>query len=342
MPADAAAPTVLSLAADLAAGRTTSRALVEAALARIADPAGEGKRTFIKVYARRRARAPPTRRIGCAAPAMSPRRSPGCRCRSRTCSMSPASARWPARRRSTTRRPPHAMRRSSRGCAAAGAVLDRPHQHDRIRLLRRRHQPALRHARQSLRPHAHSRRLVVGRGGLGGGRQCRRRDRHRYRRLGAHPGGAVRHRRVQADAEAHPARRRDAAVDDARFDRAARQQRRLLRHHRRGHGGRGAGGAGAAAGRRRCGSACRRLVSARRSRRRKWRAPSSAPAPRCRAPARGSSICRSPSCGEYAAINAKGGFSPTEAFAWHRDAAGAARRRIRSSACARASSAAPR
>jgi aspartyl-tRNA(Asn)/glutamyl-tRNA(Gln) amidotransferase subunit A len=43
-------PSVLGLAADLAAGRTTSRVLVEAALARIADPAGEGARTFTKVY----------------------------------------------------------------------------------------------------------------------------------------------------------------------------------------------------------------------------------------------------------------------------------------------------
>jgi aspartyl-tRNA(Asn)/glutamyl-tRNA(Gln) amidotransferase subunit A len=46
-----AKPTVLGLAADLAAGRTTSRALVEAALARIVDPGGEGARTFTKVYA---------------------------------------------------------------------------------------------------------------------------------------------------------------------------------------------------------------------------------------------------------------------------------------------------
>jgi aspartyl-tRNA(Asn)/glutamyl-tRNA(Gln) amidotransferase subunit A len=44
-------PTVLNLAADLAAGRTSSRELVEAALARIADPAGEGARSFVKVYA---------------------------------------------------------------------------------------------------------------------------------------------------------------------------------------------------------------------------------------------------------------------------------------------------
>ena len=43
--------TVAQLAADLDAGRTTSRELVEQALARIADPAGEGARAFIKVYA---------------------------------------------------------------------------------------------------------------------------------------------------------------------------------------------------------------------------------------------------------------------------------------------------
>lgn len=43
-------PTILQLAADLAAGRTTSRQLAEEALARIEDPKGEGKRAFIKVY----------------------------------------------------------------------------------------------------------------------------------------------------------------------------------------------------------------------------------------------------------------------------------------------------
>jgi aspartyl-tRNA(Asn)/glutamyl-tRNA(Gln) amidotransferase subunit A len=43
-------PTVAALAADLAAGRTTSRELIEQALARIADPAGEGKRTFVRMY----------------------------------------------------------------------------------------------------------------------------------------------------------------------------------------------------------------------------------------------------------------------------------------------------
>ena len=43
--------TVAQLGADLVAGRTSSRELTEQALARIADPAGEGARAFLKVYA---------------------------------------------------------------------------------------------------------------------------------------------------------------------------------------------------------------------------------------------------------------------------------------------------
>ena len=43
--------TVAQLSADLAAGKTTSRELVEQALARIAAPEGEGARAFLKVYA---------------------------------------------------------------------------------------------------------------------------------------------------------------------------------------------------------------------------------------------------------------------------------------------------
>jgi len=43
--------TVAQLSADLVAGKTTSRQLVEQALARIGDPQGEGGRSFLKVYA---------------------------------------------------------------------------------------------------------------------------------------------------------------------------------------------------------------------------------------------------------------------------------------------------
>jgi len=44
-------PTLASLAADLASGRTSARKLVDQCLARIADPAGEGIRAFIHVDA---------------------------------------------------------------------------------------------------------------------------------------------------------------------------------------------------------------------------------------------------------------------------------------------------
>jgi len=43
-------PTILQLAADLAAGRTSARKLTDEALARIEDPKGEGARAFIKVF----------------------------------------------------------------------------------------------------------------------------------------------------------------------------------------------------------------------------------------------------------------------------------------------------
>src|SRR5881227_952615 len=42
-------PTLAKLAEELESGRTTSRKLVEACLAKIADPAGEGQRAFIHV-----------------------------------------------------------------------------------------------------------------------------------------------------------------------------------------------------------------------------------------------------------------------------------------------------
>jgi aspartyl-tRNA(Asn)/glutamyl-tRNA(Gln) amidotransferase subunit A len=44
-------PTLAELGVALREGRTSSRALTDEALARIADPAGEGKRAFLKVYA---------------------------------------------------------------------------------------------------------------------------------------------------------------------------------------------------------------------------------------------------------------------------------------------------
>lgn len=44
-------PTLAELSRDLSLGNTTSEALIDAALVRIADPKGEGSRTFIRVFA---------------------------------------------------------------------------------------------------------------------------------------------------------------------------------------------------------------------------------------------------------------------------------------------------
>ena len=44
-------PTLATLAADLAAGRTTARKLVDDCLTKIADKAGEGARVFMHVDA---------------------------------------------------------------------------------------------------------------------------------------------------------------------------------------------------------------------------------------------------------------------------------------------------
>src|SRR5438128_10936946 len=49
--AEAALRPIAALARELAEGKTTSRRLVEAALARIADAGGEGGRVFTKVHA---------------------------------------------------------------------------------------------------------------------------------------------------------------------------------------------------------------------------------------------------------------------------------------------------
>ena len=57
--------TIEQCAEGLAAGTMTSRALVEACLARIAEPDGEGSRAFIKVHAEQ-ARAMPMRWMRCA------------------------------------------------------------------------------------------------------------------------------------------------------------------------------------------------------------------------------------------------------------------------------------
>jgi Asp-tRNA(Asn)/Glu-tRNA(Gln) amidotransferase A subunit family amidase len=73
-------PTIESLAAELAAGRTSSVELTRAALARAADPAGEGARVFTRLDATARWR---WRGRRCAARGVVPcvHRWTACRCR---------------------------------------------------------------------------------------------------------------------------------------------------------------------------------------------------------------------------------------------------------------------
>ncbi len=226
-------PTILHLAAELAAGRTTSRKLTEEAFARIEDPKGEGKRVFIKALqaagdGRRRGERPAAQ----GGPrAVAARGTAGL-------------DQEPLRRR----RRDHAVglqgarrcaacqgRRARRGAAACGRRGDRgQHQHERVRLLGRGLQPALRHARQSRRPQARARRLV-GRCGRvrrrpDGGRGAR----HRHRRLRPHSLGRMRSRGLQAHGAAGADRWRDSALDLARLDRTLGQLGRMLRHRRCG------------------------------------------------------------------------------------------------------------
>ncbi|HVV95237.1 MAG TPA: amidase [Hyphomicrobiales bacterium] len=66
-------PTLAALAHDLAAGRTTARALVEDCLARIEEPGGDGRRTFLQVDAAgARAAADAMDRLRAAGAALSP------------------------------------------------------------------------------------------------------------------------------------------------------------------------------------------------------------------------------------------------------------------------------
>ena len=194
-------PTLIELSRRLARGETTSRALIEESLARIADPEGEGARAFLTVYAERaRAEADAidaARKKGAALPAFAgvplsikdlfdvegePTR---------------AGSRAARRRARGARR-----RRDGGACAPRGLRHRRQDQHDRIRLFGAWRERALRDAAQPLgsRARTYPRRLDFRRSGQRRRRHGARDARHRHRRLVPHPGGLLRDRRLQADA----------------------------------------------------------------------------------------------------------------------------------------------
>ena len=237
-----ARPSLAQLAADLATGRTTSRALVEEALSRIADPAGEGSRVFVKVYADAARMAADAqdrlRRAGYVASTLA-----GIPVSIKdlfdvagevTLAGSRALDDTPA----ATADAPIVAR-----LKAAGAVI-----------IGRTNMTEFAFSGVGINPHygtpgnPYDRSLIPGGSSAGApvsvaGGMAAVAIGTDTGGVGSYTGGAVRARRVQADPVPGAARRRHTAFDHLGLDRPDRRQRRLLRIDRRGHGRRAASGA---------------------------------------------------------------------------------------------------
>ena len=221
------------------------------------------------------------------------------------------------------RRRPCRGRLPRRGAAARrGRCLHRPHQHERVRLLRRRHQPAPRHAGRM--PHrrraARSPRIP---GGSTSGGAVSVAGGAAWAALGSDTGGSIRipaalqglvgfkntARLTPTEGAIPLSTTLDTACAITRSVRdavaAARDPRRTDRRPAAPTAGRAPpGGAGDADARRP--RACRRRGLRARA------------GNGCAPPVRGSRTSRSPSSARSPRINATGGFSPAEAWAWHR------------------------
>ena len=165
---------------------TSSRDRLEAALARIADPAGEGARACLTVY---------TQAARDAADAADARAKAGI-------SLGPLDGAIVSIKDlfdvagEVTRAGSKVLAEEGKPAAADAPAVQRlarrrrgdrrQDQHVRVRFFRRRHQSALRHAGQSGRSQAHARRLHLRRRGGGGRRHVRDRHRQRHRRLDPH------------------------------------------------------------------------------------------------------------------------------------------------------------
>ncbi len=177
-------PTLATLADDLENGRTSARKLVDECLAKIGDTAGEGARAFIHVDAEaaieaaeamdrlREVKAAPSRFAGIPVSIKDLFDIRGQVTRAGSRALEDFSA---------------GGGRRTRGGAAAPRRFcgDRPDQHDRVRLFRDRHQPALRYAeeRMAAQRRSRTRRIVIGRGGLRRRPDGAWRARHRHRWL---------------------------------------------------------------------------------------------------------------------------------------------------------------
>jgi hypothetical protein len=212
--------------------------VVEQCLARIADPNGEGARAFIKVHAEsarqmadamdilRGVRREPSRYAGIPVALKD--------------LFDIAGEATPAGSRVLADAPPATAHASvvQRMLAAGFVPVGRTNMTE-FAFSRSRHQSTLRHAVFTLGPRVttHPRRQFLGHGGVGFRRHGGRRSGHRYRRLLPHPGGVLRHCRLQTHRAPRADHRGAAAGAEFGFRGTARTECRVLRGDRCGAGG---------------------------------------------------------------------------------------------------------
>ena len=281
-------------------------------------------------------RAPPPRPpTGASPPAATRRRSPAWRSRSRTCSTSRAQ---PTARRldaSLADAPPAARDAPGRRAPARGRRrADRPHQHDGVRVLRRRHQSAPRHAGQP-GDRARSTRRRAFPAARPPAARSRSPTGAAWAALGSDTGGSIRIPAALQGSSASRARRgwcRSTARCRCRptLDTVCAMTRSVRDAVA---AARGAGRAARSRSPRRPLAALRfavpRTLHARRPRRRPSRAPSSARLAALAAAGARIETIELPPLGELAAINATGGFAAAESWAWHRTLLAERERRLR-------------
>ena len=311
-------PTLASLAEDLSLDRTTSRKLVEACLARIADAGGEGSRAFILVDAeaaraaaddmdlRRKAGKAPTRYAGI-----------------------PISIKDLADIEGQVTKAGSRALADAPPAKADAPVVARLRQAGFI-IIGRTNMTEFAYSGLGINPHYGTPRSPYDRaagrvpGGSSSGAAVSVADGMAHGALGTDTGGScripgslLRHHRLQADRAARADRRRGAAVLHARFDRPAGAHRGLLRGDGCRHGRGGGANGYACVCVSRCACSCRRRscsISSTATCRQRFEAALS------RLAKAGARITRAPfpTFDRIAGLTAKGGFSASESYAWHR------------------------
>ena len=219
--------TATELLALQAAGKASAAEIADAFLAAFRDREPKLK-AFMHARRRRGAPAGRGRSTRSARPASRSASSPACRSRSRTCS-APRACRPPAAARSCENFVPPYDAHVVERLQAADAVLIGKTNMDEFAMGSSTENSAYQVTRNPWDTDAHPRRLLRRLGGGGRGVRGPAVARHRHRRLDPPAGGAVRHRRHEADLRPRVALRPGRLRQLARPDRPVRPRRRRRR-----------------------------------------------------------------------------------------------------------------